>query len=85
MAKFGHFDICKIMTTRNLDIRLSLLDNVTELKRIKDGTRVSIGIYGDVMGIAKGDFIGGLLLCNAKQYEEIRKELEAQSSTDGDK
>lgn len=74
----GHFDICKEMARRGLDIRMSMLENVTNLSysnRTK-GTTVSIGVDGNLIGsIYNNQFVGGLLLCDKKQYMEIAEEL----------
>jgi hypothetical protein len=80
MAKVGHFDICAEMAKRGLDIRMSLLENVTNLKyseRTK-GTTVSIGVHGNVVAAIGLDnkFVGGLLLCDRAQYFAIQEELE---------
>jgi hypothetical protein len=77
--KAGHFDILKAMCERNMDIRLSPLDNVTHMKLVhKDrDTQVTIGVGGNVlMGIYDGKFIGGLILCDKTQYFKIKEELE---------
>ena len=77
--KIGHFDILKVMCERNMDIRLSTLDNVTNLQLTHKGkdTKITIGFYGNVLdGIYHGKFIGGMLLCDKEQYFEIKAELE---------
>jgi hypothetical protein len=81
--KAGHFQICSEMAKRNMDIRMSLLENVTHLSYSKrtQGTTVSIGIDGNLVGaIAKGDFVGGLLICNKEQYLALQKELDERNS-----
>jgi hypothetical protein len=80
MKKPGHFAICAEMAKRGLDIRMSLLENVTDLTYNKrnGGTRVTIGIDGNLVaaiGIEQ-KFIGGLLLCDREQYFAIARELE---------
>ena len=81
----SHFEICREMARRGLDIRMSLLENVTRLsysKRTK-GTTVSIGVDGNVVGdIFHNKFVGGLLLCNKEQYFAIAKELDAPPSSE---
>jgi hypothetical protein len=78
----SHFDICKEMCRRNLDIRLSTLDNVTNLSysnRTK-GTTVSIGVDGNIvaaLGIEQ-KFVGGLLLCDKVQYLALAEELKSK-------
>jgi len=75
--KIGTFDILKVMTDRNMDIRLSTLDNITNLELKKGNSFIRIGFSGDVVnGIANNEFVGGLLLARKEQWEEIRRELE---------
>jgi hypothetical protein len=75
MAK--HFDSCSVMCERNMDIKLSPLDNITDIEFNKGNTLITIGAEGSIFkGLANNEYIGGLLLCNAKQYQEIRKELD---------
>jgi hypothetical protein len=75
--KIGHFDICKVMARRGMDIRMSLLDNVKLLRKVKAGTDITIGFEGNVIAeIAEGKTVGGLLLCNADQYFAVKAELE---------
>ena len=78
--KPGHFAICAEMAERGLDIRMSLLENVTNLRysNLTKGTTVSIGVDGNLVaaiGIEQ-KFVGGLLLCDREQYFAIAKELE---------
>ena len=78
----GHFDICKVMANRNMDIRLSTLDNITNMRTTHKGkdTNVTIGVYGNVISeIMAGKLIGGLLLCNKEQYFAVKAELEEAS------
>lgn len=80
--KIGHFDICKAMAERGMDIRMSLLDNVILLNKVKSGTEVTIGCDGDlVAAIYQGKFLGGLLLCDREQYRQIEKELNESAAT----
>lgn len=73
----GTFDILKVMCERNLDVRLSTLDNVSEMRKVKGGTKVSIGITGDVIkDVYFGKLVGGLLLANKEQFKQVKKELE---------
>ena len=75
----GHFEICREMAKRGMDIRMSLLENVTNVRfsQKTQGTTVSIGIDGNlVAAIAlERKFVGGLLLCDREQYFAIAKEL----------
>jgi hypothetical protein len=75
--KVTTFDVLNVMCERNLDIRLSTLDNVTQAQKTKHGSKVTIGVVGDVVtGVAMGRFCGGLLLADSKQFNEIKQELE---------
>lgn len=77
----GHFEICREMARRNLDIRLALLDNVIQMTAANKGrdTNVTIGVRGNVIhAIFNNKFVGGLLLCNREQYFAIEKELKGE-------
>ena len=76
----SNFEVLKEMAKRNLDVRLSLLDNVTNMRLTHRGkdTNVTIGVYGNVIhDIMDGKLNGGLLLFNDAQYQAIAKELDA--------
>lgn len=83
-AKVGHFDICRAMARGNKDIRMSLLENVTNLSysKLTKGTTVTIGIDGNLVGaIFNNQFVGGLILCDREQYFAMAKELEQSAET----
>ena len=84
-AKIGHFDICKAMALEGLDIRLAPLDNVTNLRKVKAGTQVTIGIAGDVVAAIgiEHKFVGGLLLADREQYFTTKKRLEEEVARHG--
>ena len=72
------FDVLSEMCDRNLDIRLSPLENVVHLRKVKAGTQVTIGVSGDVVGpIATGKLVGFLLLYDAEQYKAAKTALQA--------
>jgi hypothetical protein len=76
--KVGNFDVLKEMCARNMDVRLSTLDNVREARKVKGGSQIKIGIVGDVVtGIALGKFVGGLLIADKEQFNQVKRELEA--------
>ena len=80
MSKIGHFDICKAMAISGQDIRMSGLENVINLRKVKAGTQVTIGVYGDLVeaiGI-ENKFVGGLLLIDRQQYFAMKKALEKE-------
>lgn len=80
MKKVGHFDICKVMAERNMEIKIGPLENVSNLRKVKAGTQVTIGIAGDEVAAIglENRYVGGLLLCNREEYFAIKKELEQQ-------
>lgn len=72
MAKSNHFDVLLEMINRDLDIQLAPLTNVTRAQMTKKGTLVTIGVGGDqVARIVNGGFVGGLVLANSAQFDEI--------------
>lgn len=89
MKKAGNFDICKAMAAEGLDIRMSPLDNITNVtyqKRTR-GTLVTIGVDGNLVASLafQNQFIGGLLLCDREQYLATKQRLESsQDSPDGE-
>lgn len=89
-TKVGHFQICQEMAHRGMDIRLSLLTNITNMQVVNRGgkiTKITIATDGDVLAqIMRGHFVGGLLLCDKEQYFAVQAELEnATSSVVGSK
>lgn len=79
MAKtIGHFDICKAMALEGLDIRIAPMDNVLNLRKVKAGTQVTIGVEGDLVAAigVENKFVGGLLLMDREQYFSVKKRLE---------
>jgi hypothetical protein len=76
--KIGHFDICKAMAMEGLDIRIAPLENVINLRKVKAGTQVTIGVEGDVVAAIgiENKFVGGLLLMDREQYFSTKKRLE---------
>lgn len=85
MRKIGSFDVMKVMCERNLDIRLSALDNLRGARKIKGGSEVKIGVAGDVVtGIALGKFVGGLILADSSQFKEVKSELEKTAAVRAD-
>jgi hypothetical protein len=85
MSKVGHFDICKEMAARGMDIRMSLLENITDLRYSKrtKGTTVTIGVDGNLVAAIglERKFVGGLLLCDKEQYFALEKELLEKSGS----
>lgn len=76
----GHFDICKRMAKENMDISLAPLGNITDLRKVKAGTNITIGVAGDLVAAIglHHKYGGGLLLCNAEQYFAVKAQLESE-------
>ena len=73
------FDVMKVMGEKNLDIRLAPLGNILRAQYTKRGTQVTIGVEGNVVAaIVNGDFVGGFILADKRQFEETKRELEAR-------
>ena len=74
--KISSFDVLKVMSERDMDIRLAPLENIAELKKVKAGTEVTIGVEGDLVGaIFNGKFVGGLILADRDQFQRVKQEL----------
>lgn len=70
------FDVLKAMSAANKDIRLAPLSNILRVQKTKLGTQITIGVEGDVIGaIARGDFVGGLILADKRQFRQMEEEL----------
>lgn len=76
MPKVSSFDVMRVMGERDLDIRLSGLENISNMTHGKLGTKVTIGFPGNIIAqILNGELVGGFILCDKKQFDAIRKEL----------
>lgn len=72
----NNFDVLKRMGELNRKIQLAPLGNIVNVRKVKAGTQVTIGVGGDVVGsIAAGDFVGGLILADKSEFEATRDEL----------
>lgn len=60
-------------------LKLAPMRNVLQAQATKHGTRVTMGVEGNVCGqILAGDFVGGLLLVDRKRFEEVRAQIEQE-------
>lgn len=74
----NNFDVLKEMGKRSMNIQLAPLGNITNMRMVKAGTQITIGVAGNVIGsITLGEFVGGLILADKAQFEQIKAELEA--------
>ena len=84
----NNFNVMREMGKRNLDIRLSPISNILRMRKVKAGTQITIGVAGDVITpITSGEMVGALILCDKKQFDRVKAELEremdnAQANTD---
>jgi ethanolamine transporter EutH len=79
VAKVSMFEVMKRMSDENKDIRLSTVDNITELRKVKAGTKVTIGVAGDVVSaVALGKLVGGLILVDKEQFFATKEEMEKE-------
>jgi hypothetical protein len=79
MAKsVGAFEVFSRMAeTNDKALRLAPLANILNMKVVKAGTQVTIGVEGNVLArIMSGEFFGGLLLCETKRFDELKAEME---------
>lgn len=75
----NNWNVLKIMSARNMDIGLAPLSNVEGVtyNQKRGGSLVRIGYPGNILGkIARGGYLGGLILADVEQYAQVRRELE---------
>ncbi len=79
-AKVTFFQVAEELSTRNSPaIKLAPLDNVRNMRKVKAGTNVEIGVGFDcISGILDGRFTGGLLLCDTAEYLKVKAEMEGK-------
>ena len=85
-ADVNNWDVLKVMSARGMDIGLAPLSNIERLNFVKrkGGTLVQIGYPGNILAkIVRGGYLGGLILADAEQYEQVRKELEEAALASG--
>ncbi len=73
----NNFDVLREMGARNLKIQLAPLDNITNLRKTRHGTEITIGAAGDLV-VAIGlhnKFAGGLILADREEFNALRSEL----------
>jgi len=74
----NNFDVLREMARRNLDVRLAPLDNIIRARSVKAGTQVTVGVAGDVIaGLMNDRFVGGFLLADKAQFDQVKAEIEA--------
>ena len=83
--KVNSFDVFKRMGEQNnTAMQLAPLGNITNMKKVKAGTDVTIGVGGDIIfGIMNGDYVGGLILCGKAEFEKVKREMEDEQAHRG--
>lgn len=76
----GTLDVMKRMVdTNDPKIELAPLTQVTNLRAVKAGTQVTIGVSGNRVGsIYNGEYVGGLILIDRKRFNEVKEEMERE-------
>ena len=78
-GKPGNFDIMREMAKPGGQIWMAPLDNVLAMDKNKHGTKVSIGVGFDcIQKFMRGEYIGGLYLCDRDEYIATKARLEAE-------
>jgi hypothetical protein len=69
----------RMAKTDDQALRLAPLSNVLNMKVVKAGTQVTIGVSGNALhGIMNGKFVGGLLLCDIERFDQLKAEMEQE-------
>ena len=72
--------VLRMIDTHDTGIELAPLDNITNLRAVKAGTQVTIGVSGNRVGsIYKGDYLGGLLLIKRERFNEVLAQMESEA------
>lgn len=74
----NNFDVLKEMGVRDMKVAVSPLHNIVNLKKVKQGTQVTIGVAGDLvaaLGI-EHKFVGGLILADKDEFDTIKSEMQ---------
>jgi len=73
----NNFDVLKRMAAENKDIRLGV--DVLNMKKVKAGTQLTMGIAGDVITpIFLGELNCCLVIFNKKQFDELKAAMESE-------
>jgi hypothetical protein len=67
--------------TNNRALKLAPLGNLVRAKKTKAGTEITIGVPGDVVTpFVMGSLIGGLIFCDADEFERVLAEMERRAT-----
>ena len=81
-SEVGAFEVfARMAETDDKALKLAPLANILNMKVVKAGTQVTIGVSGDMLArIMNNEFCGGLLLCENKRFDELKAEMEKAKS-----
>lgn len=66
--------------TNNRSLRLAPMSNVLNVRKVKAGTQVTIGVGEDIIaGIANGSLVGGFLYCDRAVWRAAEAQLSAEA------
>ena len=80
MPKINAFHVfCRMIDTNDQALKLAPLGNILGAKKVKAGTKVTIGVEGDIIaGILNGEYVGGLILCDKQRFDQTKRQLESE-------
>ena len=82
MTEINNWDVLKEMGERNSSkIEMASLDNIVRINYYANrGTEVTVGVSGNrTFAFERGEYYGGLLLADKKEFETVKAELEKSS------
>jgi hypothetical protein len=87
MREVNSFDVfSRLVELDDKALVMAPLYNIVNLKKVKAGTNVTIGVAGDkVASIYNGCYVGGLILCEVERFRELKAAMEQENrSVDAD-
>jgi hypothetical protein len=80
MKTVGAMDVFSRMMERDdKNFKLAPLSNIIEARKVKQGTRLTIGVGEDICAkILADELVGGFIFCDRKRFEEVKAELVAE-------
>lgn len=78
--KVNNFDVFRRMSDENNQaMQLATLNNITDMRKVKAGTKITIGFAGNVIaGLMNGKYVGGLILCDRAEFDRVKAEIELE-------
>jgi len=81
MKKVSAFEVfLQMQNSDDKALKLAPLSNIIEARKVKEGTKVTIGVGEDIcLKIMADELVGGLILVDRKRFNEVKAEMEAES------